>query len=61
MTEEQLDHAVGIYALSASTVMCRALRNEKRFKSVRFHVSDADQVELREYLKAWALAKRTDA
>lgn len=59
MTEDQLESVVETFARSAAAVLCRALKSEKRFKHNRFLVSAADEVELREYLKAWALAKRS--
>lgn len=59
MNDEQADKAIDILARSASTVLIRALNDDKRWrKGPKFLVSAADEVELREYLKTWALAKR---
>jgi hypothetical protein len=59
MNDEQAEKAVDILARSASTVLIRALKDDNRWKrGPKFLVSAADEIELREYMKNWALARK---
>lgn len=60
MTEEQVEKLVETGALSATNVLVRFITDEGRFRKVKFLVSDADKVELREILVNWIKARRQD-
>lgn len=60
MTDEQIDKLIDTAALSASNVLTRFITDEQRFRKVKFLVSDADKVELREMLVNWVKARRQD-
>jgi hypothetical protein len=60
MTPEQFDKAIDLHVRSAAAVLIRALRDKDKFRGDHFLISPADEVELRDILKNWALARRQD-
>lgn len=60
MNEDHVEKLIETGALSATNVLARWLTDETRFRRVKFLVSDADKVELREMLIQWAKARRQD-
>jgi hypothetical protein len=60
MNEDHVEKLIETGALSASNVLARFITDETRFRKVKFLVSDADKVELREMLIQWAKARRQD-
>ena len=60
MNEDHVEKLIETGATSASNVLARFITDETRFRKVKFLVSDADKVELREMLVTWAKARRQD-
>lgn len=60
MTEEQIEKLIETGALTATNVLTRFITDDGRFRKVKFLVSDADKVELREMLVTWIKARRQD-
>jgi hypothetical protein len=60
MNEDHVEKLIETGALSASNVLVRFITDEGRFRKVKFLVSDADKVELREMLVTWVKARRQD-
>ncbi len=60
MNEQQIDQLIETGALSAANVLTRFITDSGRFRKVKFIVSDADKVELREKLVEWVKARRQD-
>jgi len=60
MNEQQVDKLIETGALSATNVLVRFITDEGRFRKVKFLVTDADKVDLREMLTTWIKARRQD-
>ncbi len=60
MNEQQIEKLVETGALAASNVLVRFITDEGRFRKVKFLVTDADKVELREMMTTWINARRQD-
>jgi hypothetical protein len=58
MNEDHIERLIETGALAATNVMERWLKDEQRWRKVKFHVTDADKVELREMLVRWAKERR---
>lgn len=60
MNEDHIDRLIETGALSATNVLARFLTDDQRWRKVKFFVSDADKVELREMLVRWAKDRRQE-
>lgn len=58
MNEEHVEKLIETGALTASNVLARFITDEQRWRKVKFLVSDADKVELREMLVRWVKDRR---
>lgn len=58
MDEQRLEKLVALGAQSAERVLVRFLKDETRFKGVRFQIEDSDREGLHALLASWAMARR---